>query len=242
MSIITTRRQTLLGLGAAILTPSVAAAAPTSYLEALAQFAQQHPDELRKIERDLDPEAAADLLSIPTGRVQIGTPKDYDAIAAGNLVMYNTPRRAGQATDRLVLGIPKTGNLSKFQMEQVNYLYRDMRNDEEYWVDPMQVKMLGQVSKKLGVPLKGTSLLRSPSTQALLIARSKEANGGISKVAINSFHSTQREFVMAADLQCELGVAALWRAVRAVCAKHGIGGHSRYSNFVHMDSGPLRTW
>jgi len=87
-----------------------------------------------------------------------------------------------------------------------------------------------QLQMGLWTPVNVISGYRSPTTNGALCERSRG-------VARNSFHMQ----AMALDIRLPGGrVSDLYRAARAL----GAGGVGYYpsSNFVHIDSGPVRYW
>lgn len=117
-------------------------------------------------------------------------------------------------------------------IEEISYLLRDWRENQVLPFDPRVLDVVSALTKKLdcGVPVEVVSGYRSPATNAML----RKTTRGVAK---NSYHMK----AMAMDIRVQN------RSVRQIAGAaeslHG-GGVGRYSrsNFVHVDSGPLRTW
>ena len=114
----------------------------------------------------------------------------------------------------------------------VNYLLRDWRADLIHQIDPRTIDILSATQNLLdcGEPFQVVSGYRCAKTNALLRNRSKA-------VASNSYHIKG----MAVDVSMNT------RSVRQISSAGlslGAGGVGKYSRsqFVHLDSGPIRKW
>ena len=109
---------------------------------------------------------------------------------------------------------------------------RDYRNGEQHPIDPPLFDYLHDVARSLGVDpvFSVISGYRSPQTNALLRERS-------SGVARHSLHLEGR----AIDVRLE-GVDCADLAAGALGLARGGVGYYRRSDFVHLDTGALRTW
>lgn len=117
-------------------------------------------------------------------------------------------------------------------LEAVNHLMRDWREDRVHKIDPRTIDILSATHHLLECPepFVVVSGYRTAKTNAMLRRRSKA-------VASNSYHIKG----MAVDLQMESrSVNQISGAAMSLNAG-GVGKYNR-SNFVHVDSGPLRTW
>ena len=117
-------------------------------------------------------------------------------------------------------------------LKEVNYFMRDWRRDAAIDMDRRNVDIMAAAHRLMETdePYMLLSGYRSPQTNAMLRSRSR----GVAK---NSRHIIGE----AADLRLNgRSVRQMARAAVA-CNAGGVGAYSR-SNFVHMDSGPIRTW
>lgn len=117
-------------------------------------------------------------------------------------------------------------------LKEINFFMRDWRNGQTVSIDTQTVDLMAATHNLLDAdyPYMMLSGYRSPQTNQMLRSRSRS-------VARNSLHMKGK----AADLRIEgRTVAQIARAAQA-CGVGGVGKYAR-SNFVHMDSGPIRTW
>ncbi|HPF35324.1 MAG TPA: DUF882 domain-containing protein [Candidatus Krumholzibacteria bacterium] len=114
----------------------------------------------------------------------------------------------------------------------VNTLLRDHRNGDVHPIDPDLLDLLQTTAAACGAAADFTVLsgYRSPATNEAL----RRAGRSVAK---NSFHLTGR----AVDVR--LAGVDLERLRRAARALHRGGvGHYPGPGFVHLDTGPFRTW
>ena len=115
---------------------------------------------------------------------------------------------------------------------KINFVMRDHRSQDLFPIDPRVLDIMYQVHRATGSrePFKILSGYRCPKTNAMLRAKS----GGVAK---NSLHMTGQ----AVDVQLD---NFSMRRVRDIAVALGAGGvgYYRRSNFVHMDSGAVRSW
>ncbi|MEM7178243.1 MAG: DUF882 domain-containing protein [Pseudomonadota bacterium] len=117
-------------------------------------------------------------------------------------------------------------------MDAINVLLRDWRADEVKQIDPATIDIISATHCLLDCdePFEVVSGYRNPQTNALLRRRSRG-------VARNSYHVRG----MATDLKLKTrSVRQVARAAKSLDAG-GVGVYSR-SGFVHLDSGPVRSW
>lgn len=117
-------------------------------------------------------------------------------------------------------------------IREVNYFMRDWRTDQVKDIDARALDIMAAAHNLLEVnePYMMLSGYRSPETNAMLRRRSRS-------VARNSLHVKGQ----AADLRLRSrSVTQMAKAATAIRAG-GVGRYAR-SNFVHMDSGDIRTW
>jgi uncharacterized protein YcbK (DUF882 family) len=117
-------------------------------------------------------------------------------------------------------------------MQRLNNILRDVRSDEARTMDPRLIDLMAAAQRLIGYdrPFSVISGYRTQRTNDMLRRRS----GGVAK---KSYHVKG----MAADLRMEgVSVDLLQKAGKHI----GVGGVGIYtkSNFVHLDSGPVRSW
>jgi len=134
-------------------------------------------------------------------------------------------------TIRRVYWTPQDGYIREF-IGEISWALRDHHNDQVRQFDASVLDQLYALQLQLGFggPVHVISAYRSPSTNWMLCERRRG-------VARNSYHMQ----AMALDLRVPGGrVSDLNRAARSLGAG-GVGYYPR-SNFVHIDSGPVRYW
>ncbi len=117
-------------------------------------------------------------------------------------------------------------------LNEINYFMRDWRSDDVRDIDPRTIDIAAASHRLLEAdePFTLLSGFRTKATNAML----RESSRGVAR---NSLHIQGK----AADLRLRSrSVGQIYRAA-AACGAGGVGKYSR-SNFVHMDSGPIRTW
>lgn len=117
-------------------------------------------------------------------------------------------------------------------MQRLNTILRDVRADEARKMDPALIDILSAAQRLIGYdrPFSVISGYRTERTNNMLRKRS-------SGVAKKSYHVRG----MAADLRMEgVSVDLLQRAGKHI-GGGGVGLYTK-SNFVHLDSGPVRSW
>lgn len=117
-------------------------------------------------------------------------------------------------------------------LQDINYVLRDHRTDEMHTIDPLTIDLMAALSRKLDAkrPFEIISGYRSPQTNASL----RKASGGVAK---NSYHMKG----MAVDLRLP-GVRLKTLRKAALQLRMGGVGYYPKSNFVHIDSGTVRSW
>jgi len=134
-------------------------------------------------------------------------------------------------TVRRVYWTPRDGYIRE-SISEVSWALRDHHNDQVKQFDPSVLDQLYALQLQLGLgsPVNVISGYRSPATNGMLCERRRG-------VARNSYHIQ----AMAMDVRVQGGrVSDLCRAARSLGAG-GVGYYPR-SNFVHIDSGPVRYW
>jgi uncharacterized protein YcbK (DUF882 family) len=126
----------------------------------------------------------------------------------------------------------KDGRYDQQAIEQINFILRDHRTGDVRPIDRELIDLLHTVSAKIGLknPFHIISGYRSPKTNAMLHRLS-------SGVAGKSLHLVGK----AIDIRIpQYNTVTL----RNLCIKLNCGGVGYYSrsNFVHLDTGRVRTW
>ncbi|HEX4151487.1 MAG TPA: DUF882 domain-containing protein [Steroidobacteraceae bacterium] len=117
-------------------------------------------------------------------------------------------------------------------MSAIQALLRDYRTGAQHPIDPRLMDYLCDVARHAGVEpvFSVISGYRSPQTNRMLHERSSE-------VATHSLHMEGR----AIDVRLA-GVDCARLADRALGMRRGGVGYYRNSDFVHLDTGRLRSW
>jgi len=117
-------------------------------------------------------------------------------------------------------------------MESLNYILRDWRQEKEIQMDPTAIDILSAAKRLLETdePFRIVSGYRTPETNRMLRKRSR----GVAK---NSYHIKGMAIDVALKSRSVAQIARAGHALRA----GGVGIYTR-SNFVHLDSGPVRSW
>lgn len=159
------------------------------------------------------------------------------------LLCSNTAQAANHGSWRVTLQHAHTGDSfsgvyrvgDKYlpdAFERLNYVLRDHRTGQAFPMDPRVIDIVSAVQAKTGRagPIRILSGYRSPKTNANL---RRTTNG----VARNSFHM----YGQALDIRLE---DYNMRRVRDIARSLNIGGVGYYSksNFVHIDTGTVRSW
>jgi uncharacterized protein YcbK (DUF882 family) len=115
---------------------------------------------------------------------------------------------------------------------KIHHLLRDHRTNEEQVIDLRLVETLYSVKQKARTqsPFHIISGYRSPATNALL----RKSSSGVART---SYHSKGK----AIDIRLP-GFST--HRLRNLCIEMQFGGVGYYrdSDFVHLDTGPVRTW
>lgn len=122
------------------------------------------------------------------------------------------------------------GNYVPDALAELNNVLRDHRSNDVAKMDPKLMDLLYTLHGKLdsNEEFKVISAYRSPKTNAMLAARS----GGVAK---KSYHMKGMAMDMAL---ADRSLADIKKAALAMRA----GGVGKYDLFVHVDTGPVRTW
>jgi uncharacterized protein YcbK (DUF882 family) len=147
--------------------------------------------------------------------------------AARRLKLYGL--HTGEALNALYW---EDGHYLPGSLAEINYHLRDFRDGSLKAIDPGLLDLLHLLRLRIGYegPFHVISGYRSPKTNAMLAARSNQ-------VAKNSYHVRG----MAIDIRLP---GRPLRAVREAALDLAGGGVGYYpkSDFVHVDTGPVRVW
>src|SRR5688572_9190209 len=137
-------------------------------------------------------------------------------------------------TDETFTGVYRVGD--KYlpdAFDTINYILRDFRTDEVFPIDPRVIDIVYSVHQMTGQgqPFDIISGYRCPKTNAML----RETGGG--GVAKNSLHMTGQAIDLRMRGFSTTRIRDLARQLRA-----GGVGYYASSDFVHMDSGIIRSW
>ena len=134
--------------------------------------------------------------------------------------------------EKLAIEYWKGGTYETESLSAINHLMRDFRTGDVHPIDPPLLDLLHDLAGTTGTrrPFEIISAYRSPATNAGLHAHSDG-------VATNSLHLKG----MAIDIRLtDIPLAQLRRA--ALDSRRGGVGYYPASNFVHVDTGRVRTW
>ena len=123
-------------------------------------------------------------------------------------------------------------NYSSDSLDQVNLLLRDFRTGESHTIDPALLDILYDLQARADhdATYEIISGYRSPATNAMLHSRS-------SGVAEHSQHLLGK----AIDIRLTGFSTRLLSEHARMLARGGVGFYGA-SDFVHVDTGPVRTW
>jgi uncharacterized protein YcbK (DUF882 family) len=165
---------------------------------------------------------SACLLPLPALAAAITKPD-----AKRHLAFYNT--HTGESTDTCYYD---QGNYCPKALNRINHILRDHRTNDIKPIDLQLLDHLHALKLKIGAtsPFHVISGYRSPTTNAML---RKITNG----VARTSYHLQGK----AIDIRLP---GYNTRRLRNACISLQAGGVGYYkdSNFVHLDTGPIRSW
>jgi len=153
---------------------------------------------------------------------------NLDASEFRSLSLYNT--HTGEMLRKLVYW--EQGEYLHEALDDINYLLRDHRSDQVTTMDPKVIDLMSALKRKFPntKPLEIISGYRSPETNQNL----RNTSSGVAK---NSFHMQGR----AVDLRIPGVPLKTLRKVALQLHRGGVGFYPK-SDFVHVDTGPVRTW
>jgi uncharacterized protein YcbK (DUF882 family) len=135
--------------------------------------------------------------------------------------------------DKLKLTYFEKGHYIKPALREINYVLRDYRTGDIHPIDPYLLDQLHDLRLSLGIahrPFHIISGYRSPHTNSLL---HHESHG----VSNNSLHMQGR----AIDVRVE-GLDSRHIRNAALAMHRGGVGYYHESDFVHLDTGKVRSW
>jgi uncharacterized protein YcbK (DUF882 family) len=117
-------------------------------------------------------------------------------------------------------------------LQQINYLLRDFRSGDVHTIDPRLLDILSQVQERTGSAgrFEVISGFRSPATNEML----RHQSAGVAK---NSMH------LLGQAIDVRLSGADTRNLRRAaISLRRGGVGYYPAADFVHIDTGRVRTW
>ncbi|MGF1607989.1 MAG: YcbK family protein [Kiloniellales bacterium] len=188
--------------------------------------------------------------ALPTGKIQPDAPKPFESAieeqlerqVAMDLVPKRKPAVPASFVDRkLSLYNENTGESVTAtywshggyvleELESIHWLLRDHHVDEMHAIDLKLVELLHAIGSRLEVtePLHILSAYRTPRTNAKLAER-------YDGVALHSFHMKGQAADLYVPGRRKRDILKIARAMKA-------GGVGSYSRYVHLDTGPPRSW
>jgi len=172
------------------------------------------------------------LKGLACGSLLIGSPKIVQAAFKGFTPHKTLSLEHHHTGESLRITYSERGRYIHGALDEISYFLRDYHNDAMHSVDPALLDQLYDVKLLLGEnkPFQIVSGYRSPETNASLRRHSRG-------VARQSLHMEGR----AVDIRME-GVSTRTIRDAALALQTGGVGFYPYSNFVHLDTGDIRTW
>lgn len=178
----------------------------------------------------VQPVADTTSLQAPAIHTEAKTLTPDIAFRSGDRAISLYAPNTGEAI-RSVFWTPRTGYVSQ-SIKELSWALRDHHNDEFKLFDERAFDIVYAMQLLMGTTREThvISGYRSPETNSLL----REESRGVAK---NSFHIQAR----AVDLRMPgVSLAMMHRAALSLRAG-GVGYYPR-SNFIHVDTGPVRSW
>lgn len=150
--------------------------------------------------------------------------------AAGTQSLTLTCMHSGNSANVI---FKKNGRYVHDGCARLNWVMRDWRNHKQRSVDPRLFDTLYGLQQSFDAHDQGLLLIsgyRSPETNAMLRSRS-------SSVAKTSYHLR----AMAADVRID-GISTSSLRTQAQRMRRGGVGYYPSDGFVHVDTGPVRSW
>jgi len=171
---------------------------------------------------------AASALLLTPWQVWAKVGKSLTELPERSISLYNT--HTGEFLSKFVYW--QDGNYLKDALDEISFLLRDHRNDEVLDFDPVVIDQVFAISRKFKTarPVEIFSGYRSAESNQELRNQSR-------RVAKHSLHIEGR----ALDLRIP-GVPISQLRSAAMTLRQGGVGYYPKSGFVHIDSGPVRSW
>lgn len=171
---------------------------------------------------DPEPELAPDVLLAPRQSPLFGVSR-----------LLRLAFNNANTGEKMAMNVTARAPFSVSQRRQLDHFLRDWRQNEIQEIDAAVLQTLLRVCEEIApeggaLNVQITSGYRSRKTNDLLRRMGKKA-------ARNSLHMQARAIDFSLP---DVPMKTLSRVARQVCA----GGVGLYSTFVHVDSGPQRTW
>lgn len=160
----------------------------------------------------------------------------YYANAAGHIRGAGDVRRIRLSNSRTTESIDAVywieGEYLEPVLKEISFFMRDWRRNAIMDYDRNNIDIIAATHRLLDVdePFQLLSGYRTAATNAMLKSRGYG-------VASNSYHMK----AMAADLRLRNRSTAQMSSAAIACSSGGVGRYRR-SNFIHIDSGPIRQW
>ena len=166
--------------------------------------------------------------SYPSSRIEIPEIAELRNSPSHKMLAFHNTHTG----DRLSLTYFEQGRYIKDALHEINHLFRDYHDGTVHPIDPALLDQLYDLKHTLDVrkPFHIVSGYRSPATNADL---RKHSDG----VAKNSLHMQGR----AIDIRVEGLNTRIIRDAALAMQRGGVGYYGR-SDFVHLDTGDVRTW
>ncbi|OOF36504.1 YcbK family protein [Rodentibacter heidelbergensis] len=135
--------------------------------------------------------------------------------------------------ERLSAAFSPNGGIASSMLKKLDYFMRDKRTNQVHRMDPNLFIKFYRIQNQLGLQTAEIQIIcgyRSPATNAM---RHRQSRG----VASNSYHVKGQ----AIDFRIEGVPLAKVKQSAEALNNGGVGFYPR-SNFVHVDTGPVRTW
>jgi uncharacterized protein YcbK (DUF882 family) len=167
--------------------------------------------------------AACASLTLPSHALALS----YPSMAARELHLYNL-----HTFETLSAVYWRDGTYLPEGLARISYHLRDFRTGGIKPIDPTLLNILHQLTSIIEFrrPINVISGYRTPATNAMLAARSD-------KVAPNSFHMRGQ----AIDIRLPGFATTGIRDVALSISRGGVGYYPE-SDFIHLDTGPIRAW